>query len=172
LVIVAAGAVWGAANLRRSWDLSENRRNSFSAQDEATLRQVNQPLKITVFLSPEDPRLTDFEQNVLKRLRRTLGKLDVEYAASSRTGLFETGEDHYGEIWYELGGQKVVERSTIEEVVLDQIYQLAGLGTPERSADDGFPGYPLAGQPKRAAAIFYFIWPLLVIITWWLSNKR
>src|SRR6185369_1171628 len=137
LLIVSAAAVLGAASLRRSWDLSENRRNSFSAQDEATLRQINQPLKITVFLSPEDPRLTDFEQNVLKRLRRTLSKLDVEYAASSRTGLFETGDDHYGEIWYELGGQKVVERSTIEEVVLDQIYQLAGLSTPERSADDG-----------------------------------
>ncbi len=172
LLIVSAAAVLGAASLRRSWDLSENRRNSFSAQDEATLRQINQPLKITVFLSPEDPRLTDFEQNVLRRLRRTLGKLDVEYAASSRTGLFESGDDHYGEIWYELGGQEVVERSTIEEVVLDQIYQLAGLSTPERSADDGFPGYPLAVQPKRAAAIFYFVWPLLVIVMWWLANKR
>jgi ABC-type transport system involved in multi-copper enzyme maturation permease subunit len=172
LLVAAAGVVWGAANLRRSWDLSENRRNSFSAQDEATLRQINYPLKITVFLSPEDPRLTDFEQNVLRRLRRTLAKLDVDYAASSRTGLFESGEDHYGEIWYELGGRKVVERSTIEEVVLDQIYQLAGLSTPERSVDDGFPGYPLTVQPKRAAAIFYFIWPLLVIVTWWLSNKR
>ena len=172
LTIVAAGSVWGAAHLRRSWDLSENRRNSFSAPDETLLRRIDQPLQITVFLSPEDPRLTDFEQNVLKRLRRSLAKLEVDYAASSRTGLFESGDDHYGEIWYELGGQKVVERSTIEEVVLDQIYQLAGLSAPERSVEDGFPGYPLAVESRRAAAIFYFIWPLLVIITWWLTNKR
>jgi len=172
LTIVAAGSVWGAAHLRRSWDLSENRRNSFSAPDETLLRRIDQPLQITVFLSPEDPRLTDFEQNVLKRLRRSLAKLEVDYAASSRTGLFESGDDHYGEIWYELGGQKVVERSTIEEVVLDQIYQLAGLSAPERSVEDGFPGYPLAVESRRAAAIFYFIWPLLVIITWWLTNKK
>jgi hypothetical protein len=134
------------------------------------LRGITQPLKITIFLSPEDPRLTDFEQNVLKKLRRSLDKLDVEYAASSRTGLFDS-EEHYGEIWYELGGQKVVERSTIEEVVLDQIYTLSGVGVPDRSADEGFPGYPLAAQPKHAAAIFYFFWPLFVIATWWLSRR-
>ena len=171
LLIAASCLVWVGANLRASRDLSENRRNSFSSSDEATLRRIDRPLKITVFLSPEDPRLTDFEQNVLKKLRRVLGKLDVEYAATSRTGLFESGDDHYGEIWYELGGQKVVERSTIEEVVLDQIYALAQVNAPDRSSDDGFPGYPLAAQPKYAVAGFYFIWPLLVILTWWLSRR-
>lgn len=70
LVIVTAVAVVSGANLRASRDLSENRRNSFSSVDEAALRGIKQPLKITIFLSPEDPRLTDFEQNVLKKLRR------------------------------------------------------------------------------------------------------
>ncbi len=116
----------GRGECSPQWDVSENRRNSFSAADEATLRRIDQPLKITVFLSPEDPRLTDFEQNVLQKTAALLGKLEVEYAATSRTGLFESAEDHYGEIWYELGGQKAVERSTIEEVVLDQIYTLGG----------------------------------------------
>lgn len=171
LLVVTAGAVWIGAGLRASWDVSENRRNSFSAVDEATLRGINQPLKITIFLSPEDPRLTDFEQNVLRKLRRSLSHVEVDYAATSRTGLFESGDEHYGEIWYELGGQKIVDRSTIEEVVLEQIYKLAGVNAPERSADDGFPGYPLAAQPKHAATIFYVLWPLVVIVTWWLSRK-
>ena len=170
LVIVTAVAVVSGANLRASRDLSENRRNSFSSVDEAALRGLKQPLKITIFLSPEDPRLTDFEQNVLKKLRRSLDNLDVEYAASSRTGLFNS-EEHYGEIFYELGGQKVVERSTIEEVVLDQIYTLSGVAVPDRSADEGSPGYPLAAQPKHAVAIFYFFWPLFVIATWWLLRR-
>ncbi|HET6978429.1 MAG TPA: ABC transporter permease subunit [Pyrinomonadaceae bacterium] len=170
LLIVTFGAVVAGANLRASRDLSENHRNSFSTVDETALRSINQPLKITIFLSPEDPRLTDFEQNVLKKLRRSLDKLDVEYAASSRTGLFNS-EEHYGEIWYELGGQKIVERSTIEEVVLDQIYTLSSVAVPDRSGDEGYPGYPLAAQPKHAAAIFYFFWPLLVIATWWLSRR-
>ena len=171
LLLVAAGLIWGAANVRQSWDVSENRRNSFSAVDEAALRQVDQPLKITIFLAPEDPRLMDLEQNVLKKLRRSLGKLDVEYAATSRSGLFENAEDYYGEIWYELGGQKAVEPSTIEEVVLDQIYKLANVSSPERAIDEGFPGYPLAAQPKYATAFFYFLWPLLVIVSWWISRR-
>jgi ABC-type transport system involved in multi-copper enzyme maturation permease subunit len=171
LLVVTAGAVWAGAGLRASADVSENRRNSFSAVDEARLRGISQPLKITIFLSPEDPRLTDFEQNVLRRLRRSLRHVDVDYAATSRTGLFESGDDHYGEIWYELGGQKIVDRSTIEEVVLEQIYKLAGMNAPERSTDDGFPGYPLAAQPKHAATIFYVLWPLIVIVTWWISRK-
>ena len=171
LLIVTVGAVWVGAGVRASWDVSENRRNSFSAVDEALLRGIDQPLKITVFLSPEDPRLTDFEQNVLRKLRRSISKLEVDYAAASRTGLFEGADEHYGEIWYELGGQKIVDRSTIEEVVLEQIYKLAGVNVPERSTDDGFPGYPLATQPKHAAAIFYVIWPLLVCVAWWVSRK-
>jgi len=69
--------------------------------------------------------------------------------------LFESGEEHYGEIWYELGGQKIVDRSTIEEVVLEQIYKLAGVNVPERASDDAFPGYPLATQPKHAQALHY-----------------
>lgn len=171
LLIVTVGLIWGAASLRTAKDVSENRRNSFSAADEATLRRIDQPLKITVYLSPEDPRLTDFEQNVLRKLRRVLGKLDVEYAATSHSGLFETAADHYGEIWYELGGEKAVEPSTIEEVVLDQIYKLANLSSPDRSTEDGFPGYPLSVQPKHAAVIFYFLWPLLVIVSWWLLRR-
>jgi hypothetical protein len=171
LLVVTVGAVWIGAGVRASRDVSENRRNSFSAIDEATLRGIKQPLKITIFLSPEDPRLTDFEQNVLRKLRRSLSNLEVDYAATSRTGLFETGDEHYGEIWYELGGQKIVDRSTIEEVVLEQIYKLAGVNAPEQSTDEGFPGYPLATEPKHAAAIFYVFWPLLVIVTWWLVRR-
>jgi ABC-type transport system involved in multi-copper enzyme maturation permease subunit len=171
LALGLAVATIGSARLRSSWDMSENRRNSFSAADEASLAKINQPLKITVYLAPEDPRFTDLEQSVVKKLRRVLQRLDVEYAASSRSGLFENSQDHYGEIWYEMGGRKLMDRSTIEEVVLEQIYQLAGISPPARSDDDAFPGYPLAVQPKWAALTFYLIWPLTVIAVWWLARK-
>ena len=171
LVMTVAGFSFGGSKLRATWDMSENRRNSFPAADEAVLSKIDQPLKITAFLSPEDPRLTDLEQNVIKRLRRVIPQLEVEYAANSRTGLFENSEEHYGEIWYEMGGKKVMDRSTIEEVVLEQIYQLAGVSPPDRSNQNEFPGYPLAAQPKRAATVFYFVWPLMVILVWWLLRK-
>ena len=171
LVVMVAGVCVAGARLRSSWDLSENRRNSFCVADEAALRKISAPLKLTVFLAPEDPRLTDLEQTVIKKLRRVLTHLQVDYIANGRTGLFESSEDHYGEIWYEMGGRKVMDRSTIEEVVLDQIYQLAGEPTPDRSEANDFPGYPLAVQPRGAALIFYMIWPLTVVLSWWLMRR-
>ncbi len=170
-VLVFALAL-GATTLRRSWDLSENRRNSFSPADEAALRQIQDPLRITVVLSPEDPRLTDFEQNVLTKLRRNFSRLDVVYTAGSQTGLFEGSEDHYGEIWYEMRGRKTMERSTIEAVVLETIYKLASVNPPAAHETSEFPGYPLATNPRWAKAIFYLGWPLITILAWWFFRRE
>jgi ABC-type transport system involved in multi-copper enzyme maturation permease subunit len=164
--------LFGAAGLRASWDLSENRRNSFPAADETALRQIREPLSITVILAPEDPRLTDFEQNVLSKLRRNLSSLKVTYVAGSQTGLFEGSEDHYGEIWYEMRGQKVMDRSTIEQVVLERIYKLASIDPPAPGQELVFPGYPLAAHATWAAEVFYVVWPLLTILTWWLIRRK
>jgi ABC-2 type transport system permease protein len=171
LALLLAFVTVAANGMRSSWDISENRRNSFSRADEAALRQIDQPLKVIVVLSPEDPRLTDFEQNVLRKLRRVLGRLEVDYAGAGRTGLFEKPEDHYGEIWYEMNGQRVMERSTIEEIVLEQIYKLAGISPPMRSDESLFAGYPLAARAKGASWIFYGLWPILVVILWWIQNR-
>jgi len=162
--------VYGANSLSISWDVSENRRNSFSAADEAALKHITQPLNITVVLAPEDPRLADFERDILRKLRRTLPQLRVQYAASSVSGLFEKPEDHYGEIWYELNGQKIMERSAIEQVVLETIYKLAGVNAPE-SAEAVSPGFPLAVRPRAAGWFFYLAWPLLIVIGWWLVRR-
>ncbi|HXD32826.1 MAG TPA: hypothetical protein VN643_17010 [Pyrinomonadaceae bacterium] len=171
IVVMIAMVMLAASKVRPSWDFSENRRNSFSTEDETALKKIAHPLKITVFLAAEDPRLNDFEQNVLRKLRRNLAQLDVEYAASGRTGLFAGADDHYGELWYEMDGQKVIERSIIEEVVLEQVYQLAKVTPPARRTDNEFSGYPLAASPKFAAGIFYGLWPLLIIVAWWLSRR-
>lgn len=172
VAVVLSVLMLSAAGMRTSWDLSENRRNSFPPADEAALRQVKDPLRITVILSPEDPRLTDFEQNVVKKLRRSLAHLEVNYAANSQTGLFDNSEDHYGEIWYEMRGQKLMDRSTIEQVVLEQIYLLAGVTPPASGDANDFSGYPLAAKPKWAAWIFYGAWPLLIILLWSSATSR
>jgi ABC-type transport system involved in multi-copper enzyme maturation permease subunit len=171
LALILVFIIGGANGVRASWDASENRRNSFSRADEVALSQIRQPLKITVVLSPEDPRLTDFEQNVLRKLRRVLPHLDVNYSSNSRTGLFEKPEDHYGEIWYEMNGQKTMERSTIEEIVLEQIYKLAGVNPPALAEENSFSGYPLSARPRGASWLFYGLWPLMTIAAWWVLNR-
>jgi ABC-type transport system involved in multi-copper enzyme maturation permease subunit len=172
LSVTLAAAVVAAGSLRPSWDLSENRRNSFSPADEATLRKIRKPLLVTIFLSPEDPRFMDLDRSIISKLKRILPRLEVDYAANSRTGLFEDSEDHYGEIWYEIGERKAMNRSTTEPIVLEQLYELAGLDAPDHSEENEFSGYPLAARPQWASWIFYILWPLATISGWWLIRYQ
>src|SRR5262245_17626242 len=171
IVVGIATTAIACAGSRQSWDLSENRRNSFSEADEAALRRIHQPLSVTVYLSPEDPRLTDLERSILGKLRRVVSRVDVTYEAGSRTGLFEDAEDHYGEIWYEISGRRIMSRSTTEAIVLEQLYELAGVGAPQRAEDD-FPGYPLAARHKAASWIFYAMFPIATILAWWSVRRK
>lgn len=162
LAIVAAAVVSGLVfgHLRPSWDLSENRRNSFSRKQEAALASIREPLRITVNLAPEDPRLTDLERNILAKLQRILPQVAITYSSQTRAGLFESAR--YGEVWYELNGRKAMSRSTTEPIVLEVIFQLAGLNPPAPAEEQVYAGHPLAARPAGAPLCFYFAWPLLV----------
>lgn len=170
-VITLAVAVSAGASFRSSWDLSENRRNSFSQTDEEALKQIKEPLRVTVYLSAEDPRLTDLERSILSKLGRILPRVDVDYAATGRTGLFEGAEEHYGEIWYEISGRRVMSRSTTVPIVLEQLYELAGIKQPASVEENDFPGYPLAARARGAPWIFYLGFPLATILAFWLIRK-
>jgi ABC-type transport system involved in multi-copper enzyme maturation permease subunit len=166
LAVVFGALAWGGSLVRASWDVSENRRNSFSRSAEAALRQIRRPLRVTVFLAAEDPRLMDLDRGILSKLQRILPEVDIEYAARSRSGLFEGATDHYGEIWYELDGRKVMSRSTTEPIVLDILFKLARIQPPQ-SNENGFSGHPLKAEPIGAAWIFYAVWPLSMGLLWW-----
>ena len=85
--------------------------------------------------------------------------------------MFEQTSAHYGEIWYELGGRRTMSRLTTAEGVLETIYGLAGI-TPPVESDDVFRGHPLAVPPKGAAAVFYGIWPALIVVSAFLTRRR
>jgi ABC-2 type transport system permease protein len=170
IIIVVAVLAIPAARVRAAWDFSEDRRNSFSSADEVALGQIREPLHITINLAAEDPRLMDYERNILSKLRRIVPEIDVEYASQSRSGLFESG-NHYGEIWYEYRGQKVMNRSTTEPIVLEALHKLAGVNPPTISAESRFSGCPLAARPTGAPILFYAVWPLLIISMWLFHSK-
>lgn len=165
------------AQLRFSADVSENRRNSFPRADEARLATITEPLRVTVYLAAEDPRLNDLERGVLAKLRRSVNRFSVQYAATGRSGLFQTAGDHYGEIWYEIGGRRVMSRSTIEEVVLETVYEVAGLAAPVAANDPPYPGYPLDARSHAADSrippwLFFVAWPLLIALAWIGSRRK
>ncbi len=168
-VTVAAIATICAMQVRASFDLSKNRRNSFSPSDERALAGISDPLTITVFLSSEDPRMTDFENNVLLKLRRAKRDVRVIYPLAGRSGLFEN-DARYGEVVYQLGSKSAMSRSTTEEIVLDTIYGLAGVRAPARETSS-YPGYPLAKRASGAEMVFYVAWPIVVAVIWFVRRR-
>lgn len=172
LLALALGGAAAAASWRSGWDFAEDRRNSFPRADEARLRTIRRPVRVTVHLSPEDPRFVDLERNVLAKLRRVLPRLEVTYAAESRTGLFEDPGGHYGEVWYAVGPNQAQLRSTTEPIVLEKIYELAGVRPPAAAPDPPYPGYPLAASPRGAALLFHGAWPLAAVLAFFVSRGR
>ena len=164
VALAVAGALLVASRLHASWDVSEDRRHSFTEAEDAALRSLPGPLRITVHLAPEDPRLEDFERNILGKLRRVLPDVDVEYVSRGRSGLFET--QGYGEIWYALGEKRVMVRSLTEPIVLEQLLALGGRSPPPASEEAPAPGHPLVAEPRFAAIFFYAVWPLAVGLLW------
>jgi hypothetical protein len=162
IALVAAAALFAAAMVRPSWDTSESRRNSFSGAAEAALRSIDGDLRIEAHFAPEDPRRSDLERGGFRKLRRAMPRATVEYVSATSVGLFEQTADKYGEIWYELGGRKIVSRITTAEGVLESVFTLAGITPPLESDDDIFRGHPLAARPRGAAVVFYVLWPLVV----------
>ncbi len=168
---VAAVLVFACAAVRPGWDVSEGRRNSFPAADEAALAKIKGPLVIEVHLAPEDPRRSDLEHRAFEKLRRAMPSVRIRYVSATSIGLFEQAGTGYGEIWYELGGKKVMNRLTTEEGVLETIYDLAGVAPPE-GTEPAFAGHPLVARPKGAAAVFYGFWPALIAGLGFLALRR
>jgi ABC-type transport system involved in multi-copper enzyme maturation permease subunit len=163
LVLVALPSV----RVRDSYDLSEDRRNSFPPADERALRSIDAPLSISVNLAAEDPRLTDLERGVFAKLRRAVPDVNIDYVARGRSGLFASAGEHYGEVWYAIRGKRVMSRSATEEIVLEAIYEAAGLTPPVQAATAAYPGYPHVTLPSHAAFVFFLVWPLIVGAAWW-----
>jgi ABC-2 type transport system permease protein len=171
VVLIVAAASTLSAKIRASRDVSEDRRNSFPLADEAALRAIDQPLTITVYLAAEDPRLTDLERGVLAKLRRVMKHVTVVYGAKGRSGLFEKPNEHYGEVYYDLGGRRAMSRSSTQEIVLETIYELAGRPPPPPIAEEPYRGYPVRATATSAPWVFFAAWPLAVIVAWWSVSR-
>ncbi len=172
LAAVTTAIVVAVSFAAPSWDVSENRMNSFPRPDEKALASIRSPLRIEVHLAPEDPRRVDLEHKAIAKLRRVVPKLQVEYVSATSIGLFEQTSPHYGEIWYEVGGRREMSRATTAEAALETIYEVAGMKPPAEDEGSVFGGHPLAVPPKGAAAVFYGIWPSVVVASAFIVRRR
>ncbi len=171
-LLVAAGFALLAVVIHSSWDATEDRRHSFAESDEATLRALPGALSIEVHLGADDPRLTDFRNEVLDRLERTLPHMAVSFAGPGGTGLLGSADPHYGEIWYGMNGKRVMLKSAIEPVVLQTIYDLAGVKATPAAESESYPGYPLKSDATLVWLVFFVTWPVIVLTLFYFAKKR
>jgi ABC-2 type transport system permease protein len=162
-------ALWTgtALTLRSSADVTEDRRHSFPAADEAVLRSLASPLSVEVHLGAEDPRLADLRHEVLDKLERVVPRVKVQMVGAGGTGMFASADAKYGEVWYEYEGRREMLKSAIEPVVLATIYQLAGKRATPVTVENSYDGYPLKTEAAFASTIFFVLWPAAVAAAWW-----
>ena len=162
MIVLALGA---ASRVRKSLDLSEDRRNSFSVADEHLLATLRLPLAITVNLAPEDPRYIDLRRNVLAKLERAMPDVRIVLASARRN--VASPSDAYGQIEYVYGGRTDVSRSTSPREILPLLYALAGARPSASGSSEEFPGYPLVANGDATLPWFFGGLPLLIAIAWW-----
>lgn len=172
VAIVAVVAIALLQSVSVSRDVTEDRRNSFNPADERALRHMAAPLVITAHLTPDDPRLADFERNVLSKVRRLVPRVTIRLAATGRAGLFGAPDDEqYGLIEYAYAGRVERSRSTSPREVLPLVHALAGQAVvPDPVAE--YPGYPLVADSRWPAAVwFYGLLPMMFALAWWRSRR-
>lgn len=171
VIAVLAIALAAAPHVAFFADVSEDRRNSFSAADEAALARMHRELVVTLHLSPEDSRAQELVANVLGKLRRAVPDLTVRWAPVKRAGLFGAAlGDDYGLVTYDYAGRRAESRSNSAREILPLLHELAGVRvSPPETAP--YPGYPLVAGTRAAAAWFYAVLPAAVLVAAWLMHR-
>ena len=174
VVVSCAALLVLAPHVTGSVDLTEDQRHSFSPAVRTELQQIPEPLRITVYLAPEDPRMMDFNRSILAKLRRTLPRTQIINPEAERPAMFKTGQDpNYGRVIYESGPRRAESTSTSPEEVLPLLWNLAGLPPPAADDPAAYRGYPLVVNSSRAAELaFYALWPALSLVCWLLFSWR
>jgi hypothetical protein len=176
--VAAVGVMLVAASaaLRFNWDVTEDRRNSFSLGEEAVLSRLQHELRVDVALRPEDPRFQDFDRSVLAKLRRSVSRLSVNPMVSGATRVELGTDDRYGEIAYTYRGNTQVTRSTSPRESLAILWAVTGQ-SPVHSAPVAYPGYPLVASDSWSRICFLGILPAAIGVAasarwWWRPRPR
>ncbi len=172
IILVASAIIFAAAGHVRFYaDVTIDRRNSFNPADEMALRQMKEPLTITIYLSPDDSRLREMESNILAKVRRIVPSVYIRYGAVQNVGPFGAPEDdRYGLITYEYQGRLEESRSNSFREILPILHKLAGV-TVTPIETPAFVGHPLVADSTPAAWWFYGVLPASILGCWFLTGR-
>ena len=166
-VLIIALMLGAAAQVRLTFDVTEDRRSSFPAADQKLLATLRLPLLVTVHLAPEDPRYADLQRNVLAKLERAMPNVSATLAGRRQGFSGGSSDESYGEVEYVYGNRSDISRSTSPREILPLLYALAGVSLPEPTPGSEYSGYPLVASADAALFWFFGGLPLLIVLCWW-----
>jgi hypothetical protein len=123
-VAAAAVLLLFASQIATSFDVTEDRRNSFGIADEQALATLKEPLVITVHLTSEDPRYLDLRRNVLSKLQRAMPNVTIHLVGGRQIFGSAPTDDAYGEVEFTYGSRSDTTRSTSPSEILALLYAL------------------------------------------------
>src|SRR5262249_1841959 len=129
-LVAAALILLVAARIAGSFDVTEDRRNSFALADERALANLKEPLVVTVHLASEDPRYLDLRRNVPSKLERALPDIAIHLSGGHQFFVPGATDEAYGLIEFAYGTRTDSTRSTSPREILPLIYVLAGREPP------------------------------------------
>jgi ABC-2 type transport system permease protein len=171
-VLLTVALLGIATQVRKSVDVTEDQRNSFSSADQQLLATLKLPLVVTVHLVPEDPRYVDLKRNVLDKLVRAMPNVSVVLGGDGKDFANNSARDAYGELEYAYGSRSDVSRSTSPREILPLLYALGDTTLPAPMPGSDYPGYPLVANGEVSWLWFLGGLPLLISVGWWWSRQR
>lgn len=151
-------------------DFSENRINSFNPKNEAELRKITKPLKITIHLSPDDSLSVDFEQNFLSKLRRVVKDVTVIYVPPKEAGASGQEDPKFGQILYDYNGIQLQSHDVGAPRALETLHVLTGVSL-EGEVASPYPGHPLKTETGICLFIFYVFLPAVIVLSWFTCQR-
>jgi len=167
LLIVVSGIM----QMPNYLDVTENHKHSFNPADTRALKEMKQPLKITIHLTREDGRFYDFKHEILAKLRRIVPQLQVILNKTQSAGLFGAADDeNYGLIEYDYNGRHAQSYSNSRQEILPLLHDLAEQEVKPDNLPD-YNGHPLTADVGIYQWWFYLVLPAVFLFAAWKARK-
>ena len=163
---LAAAVLFACTFVTASWDASENRDELVPASRRGGARAASaRRCAIEVHLAPEDPRRVDLERRALvEAAARDAASCRCSTSRRRRSACSSRPAPHYGEIWYELGGRRAMSRVDDRRGrARDDLRRSPASRRRSKTTTRSSAGIRSRSPPRGAAAVFYGIWPALVV---------
>src|SRR5207244_4337533 len=125
---------------RRAYDWTEQRRASLPPEIVAGLRAIPEPIRVDVWLDPEDSRRRELEADTLAKLELARGDVEITTPADTRAD--------YDKLVVHVGEATTTTRSTSRGEIVTLIFETAKRPMPP-SRQPEYAGYPVVFEGAK-----------------------